>query len=337
MLGYRAVFRAQDRPDRLLDQSVREFRHWLSTKAGVQYDGSTVEFGVATEFSAGARALLVEERDENGNHAVRSTLTEENEKGRWTTRLTVCAVPAANPWVWLDVDGPETDAEGSEPQWISTPGLAKAMLGVADACDGSAVLPLRPISVAGSISTERLVQIVRDPNRRGLAFLAAAPEGVDVGDWSATVSDVLRDTVGLAGAYLLDAKDAARFAASVGPTHAVAPGSIRSFARWANPSDPLDATRHRAHAIDHPLTDADVRHLRRLLGWQARKVNLRRPLPESLTALDLYLERLTNSLASRSYAAALPRPRGPVGDAQKARSARISITRTTNCQSCGDY
>jgi hypothetical protein len=170
MLGYRTVFRAQDRPARVLDQSVAEFRRWLSTKSGARYNGDTVELGVTTEFAHNARALLIDDCDDHGVRSVRATLSEENEAGRWKTTLTATDPAEGDPWVWIDVEGPAKTSDGSAPQWTSTPGLAKALLGIVDACDGVAELNKRPKPVSLA-DIDHLVEVVCDADRRGLALL----------------------------------------------------------------------------------------------------------------------------------------------------------------------
>ena len=91
MLGYRTLFQVQGDSESVLEESVREFRHWMSTKVNRQYDGDSVEFGLPTRFDDDAAVILLREDQPDGSRAVRATLTEVNQAGRWTTRLTVSA------------------------------------------------------------------------------------------------------------------------------------------------------------------------------------------------------------------------------------------------------
>lgn len=320
MLGYRSLFQVPGSDGDVLDQAIREFRHWLSTKPYRTYDGDSPEFGVPCRFAEDATALLIQESLPDGTRSVRATLSEVNPAGRWTTQLTASAPRHRPPWVWIDVDAPAERADGSQRrQWTSTPNLAKALLAELGATDGTMALGTRPERVFVD-DIDRLVEIICDPDRRGLAFLAGTPEGLPIDRWIELVHEVLRDTAGLAGAFVMDAAATAAFAEAVGDTHAVPPGTIRTFRAAADPASALDARRHRILSTERLVND-EARYLRRLLGWRAREAGTEQPLPRDVSRLDARLEALTNQLL---VARAAPPP--PVTEQPTSAALDIDLT-----------
>lgn len=301
MLGYRTLFRVQDDADSALEESIREFRHWMSTKVNRQYEGDSVEFGIPQRYGDDAAVIFLREEQPDGSRAVRATLTEVNQVGRWTTRLTV-AVPRDKPaWVWVDVDGPAERPDGSgKKQWTSTPRLAKSLLEMFDAYDGLAPLRVRP-ERAFVDDIDRIVDMICDPDRRGLLFLAGSAPDTPLDLWSNQVSDVLKETAGLAGAFVLDGDATRVLESAVGPGHAVPPGTIRAFRAGADPASALDARRHRILRQDR-LSNDDHRYLSRMLGWGAREAAIEEPLPKGARRLDSRFEEMTNAiLVERVY------------------------------------
>jgi hypothetical protein len=295
MLGYRTLFSVDEDANEVLDRSIREFRRWLGSKPNRQYDGDALEFSVPERFDADAAALLLREEQPDGSRAVRATLTEVNHVGRWTTRLTAAASPGRTPWVWIDVDGPAVRPDGSgRRQWTSTPNLAKAMLSESVALDGTAELGVRPLR-AFDDDVDRIIDMVCDPERRGLLFLAGSEDGIALETWIDKVSSVLRDTTGLAAGYVLDPAATRSLMAALGPTHAVSPGTIRTYRPGADPASELDGRRHRILGRDR-LENDEERFLRTLLGWRAREAALEQALPKAAQRLDARMEALTNQV-----------------------------------------
>lgn len=293
MLGYRTLFSVDGDSEVILEQSLREFRRWLRSKRNRQYDGDLLEYNTPLRFSEDAAALLLREEQPDGSRALRATLTEVNEVGRWTTRLTVSTGLDRRPWIWVDVDGPAERPDGSgKRQWTSTPNLAKALLSDFVAFDGSARLDVRP-QRAFPDDVDGLIDMVCDPDRRGLLFLAGTDPSVPLGAWMDSVADILRDTAGLAAAYVLDPEATRVLLSHLTASHGVMPGTIRTYRPGADPASELDGRRHRILGRSRLESD-DPQFLRRLLGWRAREAALEQPLPRAALRLDSRLEVITN-------------------------------------------
>jgi hypothetical protein len=297
MLGYRTLFQVQGGADSAIEESVREFRHWMSTKVNRQYEGDSVEFGIPKRFGDDAAVIFLREEQPDGSRAVRATLTEVNQVGRWTTRLTVGAPRERPAWVWVDVDGPAERPDGSgNKQWTSTPRLAKSLLEMFDAHDGLAPLRVRP-ERAFVDDIDGIVDMICDPDRRGLLFLAGSAPDTPLDLWSNEVSNVLKETAGLAGAFVLDSDATRELEDAVGPGHAVPPGTIRTFRAGADPASAL----HRILGEDR-LSNDDHRYLSRMLGWGAREAAIEEPLTKAARRLDSRFEEMTNAiLVDRVY------------------------------------
>ena len=175
MLGYRSFLTSSTPGDELLDTAVRSFREWLKGKGGRKYDGDALELGQFTRFTPDAVALLSREDQPDGSRAIRASLTETNEAGRWITRFTAGAPREGKPWLWIDIDGPAEMSDGSgRRQWVSTPKLARSLLSYVETYDGIASVADRPIR-AFPEDVGRLIDIICDPDRRGLPACGPIP------------------------------------------------------------------------------------------------------------------------------------------------------------------
>jgi hypothetical protein len=307
MLGYRTLFTVHADSEAALSTAVSEFRHWLRNKSRVKYDGDALEFGVPLRIGPTARAVLVQEHQPDGFHAVRATLTEDNEAGTWTTTLTAGAPRDGYPWIALDVDGPETKADGSgRRQWTSTPNLARSMLGVFDAYDGLAPLRSRP-ERAFLDDVPRIIDMVCDPDRRGMFFLAGSDETTGFAYWLEQTAGLLTDTVGLAGSYVLDPDATVEFARAVGESHEVPPNTVRTFMPGADPASVMDARRHRILGADR-LASSNPTNLRRMLGWRARETALEHPLPRTALRAGARLDVVINDILVAALAVPISEP-----------------------------
>jgi len=294
MLGYRTLFDVDDPEDGVLDLAVRAFRAWIKAKRN-PYNGDSLEFDEPARLGPDARALLIGQSAQDGSRWVRATLWETNEAGAWTTQLTAMRPRTGHAWVWVDVDGPSARSDGSgQRQWVSTPTLVRRLVEEVPAHDGPMSLHNRAAR-AFPLDVDRIIDIVCDVDRRVPVFIAATAPGVAFAPWLDQVTAVLRETVGIAGAYVLDAEATVSFAEQIGDTHAVPVGTVRSFLAAADPASRVDARRHRILGATQ-LAQVDHRRLSRMLGWWARDNAIAQPLPRAVVRLDERLEAYTNDL-----------------------------------------
>ncbi len=293
MLGYRTFFHVHVPDEDVIPLATGQLYAWLRKK---RYDADELRSGETVRLAPEVEALVLESSPQDGTHSLRARITENNRSGRWVTQLTV-HVPRRHeaPWVWLDIEAPD-----SAP-WTSTPGLARNLLEVFPAAyDGEAELRPEP-SLATVDDAEVLLDVVCDPDRRGLVMLGGSNDDLPVARWHQMVGKLVKETAGLAATYVLDGPATARFGQLIGPDHAVAPGTVRTFLPAVDPADPQDALRHRVLGTQR-IVRGHEQSLTRLLGWKARERAIEAPLPKSAVRLaklfdkqsdDLLLARLT--------------------------------------------
>jgi hypothetical protein len=107
----------------------------------------------------------------------------------------------------------------------------------------------------------------------------------------------------LAAAYVLDADATARLRDELGPGHAVAPGTVRTFLPGVDPSSDLDRLRHRVLTTQRIVREEGAR-VTRLLGWRAREVIIERALPRTAVRVAQILDRVDEEALARF----VPRP-----------------------------
>lgn len=313
MLGYRTFFDVRGDRSQVIDRAFEQLHAWLRQKG---YDADALEPNAVTPLAPAVEGVLLEREYQDGARTVRARVVEDSSSGRWTTQLTVHVPGHASrtPWVWLDVEPPEE-------RWTATPRLAKYLLEVFDANDGWAELRCAPRHVDVD-HAEQLLDVVCDPDRRGLVFLAG-DELTPLPGWPDYVARMLADTVGLAGAYVLTGAATKRFTELIGKTHGLRPGTVRTYLPEADPADPLDARKHRILGTNRILRDNGA-NVRRLLGWKAREQAIDAPLRQAVTRVDRQFERAIDELlvarftAPSSPVVVLPLPAAVAGPASVA-------------------
>ena len=295
MLGYRMFFSVPEHQVSDVTALAREQLHaWLRDK---RYAADSLLPDRTVPLAENVDGLLLERREQDGSVATRARIVENMATGRWTTELTihVPGSPAKNPWILLDIDHIENAADSPAPtKWVATPRLAKRLLGVMPALDGSAVLADKPRLVSGN-DVEALVDVVCDPDRRGLIFVAGSDSGMPIQPWADLVAGLLKDTIGLAAAYILDPDATASLSEALGDSHAIRPGTVRTFLPGADPASELDALRHRVLTTQR-IIRGDGTRVARLLGWKARETTLEHPLPKSAIRTSRAFEHQLDSI-----------------------------------------
>ena len=309
-LGYRSIFtvRGEQDPTRI---AAEQFRSWLRQK---NYDPDALGPGVH-EVAEAALLAVTEIRPQDGSHALRYRLTESARTGEWTTTVTAHSRDGEPGWIWVDVNAPpfhhqdeparlqdgENDGDseqGEDPRWTAVPRLVRDILSVTEARDGDLILSGRPTPI-GARELDDLIGAVCDPDRRGAALVAAPIPGVSMPVLIGHVEEVTRQSVGLAGVYVLDEDAARTLQESFGRLHAVPFGAIRTYLPGVDPASAVDARRHRI-LLASTIATQPAGRLAHTLGWANRNVSLNLPLPKHLSRMDRILSREEPAAALRS-------------------------------------
>jgi hypothetical protein len=305
MLGYRMLFTVPGRaPGDVSTLAMEQLHAWLREKG---YEADAITAGKTVSLAGKAEGVFLERKEQDGSVATRTRIIEHGSNGRWTSDLTV-HVPGSHgrdSVVWLDIDNPgSAEGAGISAPWTGTPRLARRLLGVMPAFDTLAQLTDRPIIVSGS-EAEELVDVICDPDRRGLVFVAGSNASLPLQPWLDLVSRLLKDTIGLAAAYVLDAEATETLSHALGRSHSVEPGTVRTFLPGADPASDLDALRHRVLTTDRIVRDDGAR-LARFLGWKAREATLENPLPNAVVRLSRAFEHQLDTMLTDSLIIAEP-------------------------------
>lgn len=321
MLDYRLFIEVHGDRRRVEKLASEQLYSWLRSK---RLDADALEPGRAVALADRVEGLMLEMSRKDGSRALRARITEDKSDGRWITTLTVDvpAIDRRRPWLWLDVEAP-----GS--RRARAPRLARNLLDVFDGRDGGARLGPGPIRVSGA-DVGALVDSVCDPRRRGLIFVAGSAQDHDISTdlWSAYVARLVEDTVGLSGAYVLDPAATDVFNNAIGPIHAMAPWTVRTFRPGVEPDDPVNGMKHRVLGLGRIAKDSD-RKIAVMLGRRAREAALEVPLPRAAVIVDRDFERqIDDRLTQRLTRQMLPRPRR-VEDEYVSKADSSSLERET--------
>jgi hypothetical protein len=285
-LGYRAFFNVAG-PGDILHLVDEQTFAWLSHKRWRYED---LAEGSLVEVSPDARGIVLTENALDGSRTKRYRFIQSGNDGQWVTELTTHVErDGTNGWVWLEIDQPESARAG-------TPRLARMLVEALPVSDGRHPLTPGPMT-AGVDDVDAIVDSVLDPSRQGLLFLAgsAARADIPLQQWATYVDGILRETVGLSSAYVLDAEATARFNQAVPPSHELREYAIRTYRPDVQFGEPLDGSRHRILSTQSIIRD-NPHYLRRLLGNRAREVVISGTLPSAVRRLDRRLRDQLDSL-----------------------------------------
>lgn len=288
MLAYRLLVDVYDEREYIERFAFEQFHAWLRSKG---YDADALTYGQVVRLGDRVKGGLAELTRADGSRSVRARIVEDNPMtGEWATALTV-HVPgqrARRPWLWLDVDAPED-------RRAAVPRLARNLLEVCDARDGGARLGPEPIPI-GIDDVGHVVASICDERRRCLIFIAGSDDRApDLQQrWHGYVSALLRDTVGLSAAYVLDVAATAVLSNALGPAHAVAPWTVRTFRPGVEPDDLVNAAKHRVLSTER-IISATGHSIAMMLGRRAREAAVDASVPAGIARVVRDLEAHTDS------------------------------------------
>lgn len=286
VLGYRSYFlvdrAAEPNAESII---VAQLQSWLRSK---RYDVDSMQFDHETEIAPGVVARLLRVDGQDGASTLQASIVEATaSNGTWESQVTVHTPgrESESTSVLLDISGPIAPR---------TPRLARMITAAVAAQDGSAVLRDKPLRI-GRGDVDQLVEAVRDPRRRGLLFVSGMSPDLPREAWYQYVSGLLEETTGLAASYFLDSEATQAFAAAMGSSHAVAPGTMRTFMPDVDVASDLDALRHRILSTERILRDSG-RRLANFLGRRAQEEALRAELPSKMLRLRRQLTQRADEL-----------------------------------------
>ena len=286
MLGYRAFFNVE-RQSQLIDLAEEQLRSWMKTK-NWRYD-DLFENSVV-DVAGDTRCVVLGEQLQDGSRTRRYRFLQDGQGGQWVTELTAYQSRNDDGWVWLEVDQPEGSRRAG------TPRLATMLVEVLAVRDGEHPLTPQPMP-AGVSDVPAVIESVADPTRRGLLFVAGSSTEADIpqAQWNGYVSRILKDTVGVSSAYLLDPTATEELNRLMPPSHRVRPYTIRTYRPDVQFDEPLDSERHRILTTASIIRD-DPYGLQRLLGNRARETAISASLPSAVRRVDRRLRDALDSL-----------------------------------------
>lgn len=264
-------------PDRILEQ----FTTWLREK-GIETDlrESLVEVH-------GDRELVVVHHQVNHGHDVSARLVEPTPLGNWRTQITMHTGTLDPGWLRIRV----TNDEG---RFVDVPRLATYAMDAVDTSDGPAMFTSEPRTFRGD-QAEELLDLICDPDRAALAFVAGSDDSLPFEPLVAAVTSWTKQVRGLGHVIVLDPLATAAFEALVGESHRVPAGTIRTFLPVVDPATWADGRRHRILGSKR-LADQHDRDIRQMLGRIARDHASARVLPAAVSKAERSLRRVEDSV-----------------------------------------
>ncbi|MER5640969.1 hypothetical protein ABT095_28970 [Kitasatospora sp. NPDC002227] len=187
-------------------------------------------------------------------------------------------------WVRLEAEhlaaGPAARPAGRVP----VPELARTMLALIDATDGSA--PVGPLPrVVTPAEVDALIDQLCDPDRSLPTVVASVPPAVPVDNWLAgAVHPLVRQLTGLASLYVLDHAALPHFNVAL-EYHKVYGGAVRTYLPEVDPASRADSARH--SVMPRHRIEEDVRRAAALIAREPRRAAAELPLPPLLAAVPV--------------------------------------------------
>ncbi|MFE9428893.1 hypothetical protein ACFYNO_38780 [Kitasatospora sp. NPDC006697] len=237
--------------------------------------------------------------------------------------LTIATEPGGPSWVRLEADHLPAGAGLRTTARVPVPGLARRLLPLLDALDGSAEVRPHPRLISAA-DVDEVIDELCDPARRLPTVVASVPADLDPADWTAEVLHPLMTGItGLAVGYVLD--PSARVAFNIAlEYHTVYGGAVRTYLPEVDPASRRDALRHLV--LPRHRIEAEPRRAAALLAREPRRLAGLAPLPGPLArvpelrvrAEDRRPLRLVAPPAGEQHAMA---PERPARDQEPARPA----------------
>ena len=281
---YRSIFHSPMPAAKAFRAARDEMRMWLRSK---QYDISAFDSG-DPRVGPGAVLLRNSANSADGSQTERWQLRESKDSGAWLLTLTVHAAARATDnavtWFWVEIEFAAKDrhAEPGTGVRAAVPRLARGLLSTVPAFDSLAVLTAAP-SVVGRERVDDLIDVLCDPDRRLPAMVASAHPAIGFEEWRTTIARVTWYLSGLASIYILDPLGTQAFGESIGRTHAVWGGAVRTYLPDVDPAVADEALRHRV--LSAARIAADPGRAAGILSLLPRRLAAEAPVPPPLAGV----------------------------------------------------
>lgn len=260
-----------------LDQAAA----WLREKS---FD---VDFDHSGDYRQGTSVLTVRRESSGAFEDAKVILHETNPTGTWTTELLVHSEVGSRGWINLSVSS-------GDDKFVKVPRLAGYLMkalplgdGLMEFVDGHRWM--------GTDDVPRLIELLADPERHGLVFVAGtnADSGVPVDAFAKKVGEWAKQVYGLAEVIVLDPAGTEEMIRKVGPAFAAPEWTIRTYQPGVRFDEMGDARRHRILGI-HSLTNRSDRAIVHLLGEVARAQAATRTEDPSVLKVRRRFDRIEN-------------------------------------------
>jgi hypothetical protein len=260
---------------------TQQLAAWLRSK---ELEPSLTESGL---YQSKDRELAVLTRDPDQGGDLSASLVEQSTMGVWRTEITLNTPTRGPGWVVIDV-------ANDDDHFVKVPRLARYVTDVVETHDGEGSLSSKPL-IVGISRVEEVIDIVCDPDRRGLAFVAGTNRDNDVDSFVRKVDIWTRQVQGLAQVIVLDPQATGEFARKVGPSHAAPAWLLRTYLPEADPASSVDARRHKILGARR-LQERSENDIQIMLGRISRAHAGSVPLPVAVTHVRRSFTRQRDSV-----------------------------------------
>lgn len=292
MLGYRTLFTADQAVvgRSLMDEGRAQIHSWLRSTPR-NFDTDLIGDGI-TNFPGGARCMLIRREGQDGSETLRFRLSEEKPNGLWTTRLTIRSEPSERSWVLVEVEDPTTRDEGfGKRQRVDPPGLARNLFDSIDAEDGPVMLRAKPSRFSGDRLGE-VLDWVESTQRRGLLILGAQSDRAVEPDWEETLNLAAKVSAGQASVVIIPPEMVTEWNEVV--TKQRLPwGGLRVFYPGTILDEPAHGQRNLFYSRER-LQQKGPGTVSRRIGWLARELATRTPLPAAARRVERVMDDFEN-------------------------------------------
>ena len=251
----------------ILPVLTREVTSWLASK-GIHADVADDLDLQLDDARVSAQHLRGESR-----RSLHVKLVETQDQATWITELYAEDSDTTRSWIHLVI----SNDHGA---FVSRPRVAQALLQKLPLGDSSLRFSAEPqfFPVA---QVPQLVDLLLDPERNGIVFVAAMAEGTPRDAFVELVGRWTLEVHGLGQVIVLDASGASTLSQQLGAAHAVEPLTVRGFLPGVDPATVVDGRRHRVMSTTS-LRTRSPREVRRILGRAARRQAAQRVVPQEI-------------------------------------------------------